>query len=202
MEIFGFNGFEVGEELIIPQKIKEKKVVGIGKEAFSNMMFKKAVLPERIRYIEEAAFQECENLASINFPDSLRRLGPMCFWKTRIQQVKIPLQCREIPLGCFEGCSHLRKVSLNDGLKKICDYAFKDTDLKSIIIPSSVEQVGMFAFENLDAEVIEISVLGEKTKFKEMNSDAVIYCLAGSEAQKQARLSGCTVKPLSEFKNL
>ena len=35
VEIQGFTGFDVGEELIIPQKIKEKTVVGIGEEAFA-----------------------------------------------------------------------------------------------------------------------------------------------------------------------
>ena len=109
VEIQGFNGFDVGEELIIPQKIKGKTVIGIGKEAFSKMIFKKAILPEKLQYIGNDAFFDCEQLAVINLPESLKELRFRCLAGTAIRQIKIPSKCVVIPSCCFDIRSISRK---------------------------------------------------------------------------------------------
>ena len=211
VEIEGFNGFEVGEELVIPQKIKGKTVVGIGKEAFAKMTFKKVILPESLRYIGDDAFYECEQLTVVNLPESLETLGDKCFFGTNIQQIGIPSKCKVIPYCCFEACEFLREVVLNNGLEIIGENAFWGAGLGSIIIPSSVKKIGRGAFEyrnfkSKNAKDIHIAILGKETEFKSMPfrvlNKVIIYCLAGSKVQNQARLNGIQVKPLSEFKNI
>lgn len=211
VEIQRFNGFEMGDELFVPQKINGEAVVGIGEMAFAKMAFKRAILPEGIRYISEDAFKDCKQLARVNLPDTLERLGIGCFSRTGIQQIKIPSSCREIPVACFETCKFLQTVTLNDGLKKIAADAFRESGLSSIIIPSSVKKIGRNAFNRYNVkckygEDINVAVLGKDTEFENIpigvKNTIIIYCLAGSKVQNQARLNNILVKPLSEFKNV
>lgn len=214
VEIQGFNGFDVGEELIIPQKIKGKAVVGIGEEAFAKMTFKKVILPESLRYIGDDAFYECEQLTVVNLPESLETLGDKCFLGTNIQQIKIPSKCNIVPYGCFRNCRLLHTVILNDGLKEIKMSAFQESGLERVSIPSSVKKIGIRAFDYIDFKSkkfqanksIHIAILGKTTEFDIMpfriSSEVVIYCLAGSKVQQQARLGNIPVKPLGEFKNV
>lgn len=205
VEIQGFNGFEVGEELIIPQKIKEKTVVGIGEEAFAKMTFRKAILPEKLQYIGNDAFFDCEQLSVVNLPESLKELRFRCLAGTAIRQIKIPSKCVVIPSCCFEDCKFLQTVILPEKLEEIEWDAFKMTDLRNIVIPSSVRKIGnnVFALERYKKE-INIAILGKDTEFEYgwVPERSVIYCLAGSKVQNQARLKGIQVKPLSEFKNV
>lgn len=209
VEIQGFNGFEVGEELIIPQKIKEKTVVGIGEEAFAKMTFRKAILPEKLQYIGNDAFFDCKQLSVINLPESLKELRFRCLAGTAIRQIKIPSKCVVIPSCCFEDCKFLQTVILPEKLEEIEWNAFENSGVESIIIPASVKKIERVAFDCYDhnnKRNIHIAVLGKCTEFESMPyrifGEVTIYCLAGSTVQNQARLKGIQVKPLSEFKNI
>lgn len=209
VEIQGFNGFDVGEELIIPQKIKGKTVIGIGKEAFSKMIFKKAILPEKLQYIGNDAFFDCEQLAVINLPESLKELRFRCLAGTAIRQIKIPSKCVVIPSCCFDNCKLLKTIILPEKLEEIEWNAFENSGVESIIIPASVKKIERDAFDCHDFNNkgnIHIAILCKCTEFESMPyrifGDVVIYCLAGSTVQNQARLKGIPVKPLSEFKNV
>ena len=208
VEIQGFNGFETGDELLLPQKINGKPVVGIGKEAFAKMTFKKVILPEEIHYIGINAFWECKQLAVANLPESLKELCFGCFSGTGLRQIKIPSKCKEIPEKCFKDCKQLQTVVLNDGLERIKREAFNDSGLCNIIIPDSMKKIEMAVFDYHDfrnAKDLNIAILGKDTEFELMpfrpSSCTTIYCLAGSKVQNQARLKGIPVKPLSAFKN-
>ena len=209
VEIQGFNGFEVGEELVIPQKIKGKTVVGIGKEAFSKMTFRKAILPEKLQYIGNDAFFDCEQLSAVNLPESLKELRFRCLAGTAIRQIKIPSKCVVIPSCCFDNCKLLKTIILPEKLEEIELSAFESSGVESIIIPASVKKIERNAFDCHDfnnKRNVHIAVLGKCTEFESMlyriYGDVIIYCLAGSQVQNQARLKGIPVKPLGEFKNV
>ena len=62
--------------LIFHNKLKEKKIIEIGKSAFScSEDLKKVHLPSTIERIEEDAFAHCANLEYINIPSSCTFLG-------------------------------------------------------------------------------------------------------------------------------
>ena len=209
VEIQGFTGFDVGEELIIPQKIKEKTVVGIGEEAFAKMTFRKAILPEKLQYIGNDAFFDCKQLSVVNLPESLKELRFRCLARTAIRQIKIPSKCVVIPSCCFEDCKFLQTVILPEKLEEIEWNAFENSGVESIIIPASVKKIERDAFgchDHNNKRNIHIAVLGKCTEFESMPyrifGEVTIYCLASSTIQNQARLNGIQVKPLSEFKNI
>ena len=227
VEIQGFNGFEVGEELVIPQKINEKLVIGIGQSAFENMTFNKAILPQGLLYIENRAFAGCKRLHTIMLPMKLHSIGESAFGNcveldeivipslvknigrcafsgSGIRKIAIPEGIKTIPNCCFSRCEKMENVILNEGLKNIEFDAFSSTAIKKYVLPSSVEKVEKDALKNTilssDRRVIHIAVLGKKTQIEDMPRDAIVYCNAGSEIQKIARVMGINVKPLSEFK--
>ena len=197
VEIEGFNGFEVGEELVIPQKIKGKTVVGIGKEAFKNMKFKKVIMPQNVINIGNSAFEQCKELTDVILPEMLSCLRDSCFASTGLTKIVMPTKLKKIGANCFGGCRDLKVVILNSELKEIGIGAFSLTNVSNIIIPESVESI----WDSFNWGT-SIAVLGMKTKFGMFGPSQVsIYCLAGSEIQKDARRNGVTVEPLSEFKS-
>lgn len=199
VEIEGFNGFEIGERLVIPTKIKGRVVVGIGENAFKNMDFREVVLPQYTKYIGKSAFDNCKSLEQIELPESLQILHPCCFIGANIKEIVFPENLKEIGFMGFYSCKQLKKVILNEKIESIGSNAFEYASLSKIVIPQSVKTIKGDVFPR----GIHMAVLGEQTKLDGFEyRNATIYCLAGSEAQKQARLSGCTVKPLSEFKNI
>ena len=132
-------------------------------------------------------------------PETLQILHPCCFIGTSIKEIVFPKNLKEIGFMSFYSCKQLKKVILNEKIESIGGNAFEPSSLSKIVIPQSVKIIEGDVFPR----GIHMAVLGEQTKLDRFEyRNATIYCLAGSEAQKQARLSGCTVKPLSDFKNL
>ncbi len=74
-EILGpIEGSDVGEDLIIPNKItKDGEIIGsvvaIGPDAFKNFAIKNLVLPTTLKFIYQGAFENCHNLENIKFMD-------------------------------------------------------------------------------------------------------------------------------------
>lgn len=203
VEIQGYNGFETGDELILPQNINEKPVVGIGKEAFKNMKFKEIIIPSSVKYIGYDAFKGCRCLKRINMPNGLENIAAGCFENTGLTEISIPLNVKYIDCGSFSGCDKLKKVILNEKLESIGERAFCGTNISQIVVPKGVQLIKTYAFSYIQTGRIDIAILGNKTKIEMKNYDKstwrTIFCLAGSEAQKEARQNNIAVRPLSEF---
>lgn len=222
VEVQAFDGFETEGEFIIPTKIRGRFVVRIGANAFKNMNFSKVILPQYVECIEENAFQNCCNLEDIVCPDSLQiigngafryckklrqvvlpeelqKLGEFSFAETAVQNIKIPKTIKKLSVGCFSNCSQLKKIYLEDGLEKIERFSLSDTRITKIVIPQSVQSIDNESFVWRERRTMSIAILGRGTQIEGIPYNATIYCVAGSEAQKIARLNGSAVKPLSEF---
>ena len=201
------------EELIIPNTIRGKIVVGIGVGAFSKKKMESVYLPETVRYIKGYAFRACTELKTVKLPEKLESLGRNTFGNCEnIRSIVIPETVAEIPSACFVNCKCLSNVILNNGLAKIGASAFANTAIDNIVIPNSVNWIGRWAFAtaptkrnndfkkrltninfvilNSDNIVIESSALGNNPS---------IYCQQQSYIWRLAKASGCTVKRLSEY---
>ena len=227
IEIQGYNGFDVGI-LIIPETIGDKPVISIEGNAFRHLELTEVVIPDSVKCIKTCAFasckklervrlphnlselydlvfMRCENLKSLDLPNSLRCVGIGCFSETGLEHMVIPKNLEVIPGACFSECRKLKKIILNENLKKIEGNAFSSSALGEIVIPKSVDEVDVSAFSNAGPHRMRLAFLGMTTKFiykkYELSQfEGIIYCLPGSEVQKQARQSGLEVRPLSEFK--
>lgn len=210
IEILGYKGFNMGDTLIIPTTISGKPVISIGKDAFVNGGMKEVVLPKGLKYIKDNAFKNCKHLNRVLLPSKLQEIGRSAFNQTGICEVIVPDSVNKIDSMCFWGCSNLKKAIWGNHCDKIDFGMFDMSGLEKMVIPENVKTIDQEAlgFSCIDRNKIEIAVLGMETEFWSVPNhsitsiprDAVVYCLAGSTAQRQAQLAGAEVHPLSEFK--
>jgi glycosyltransferase involved in cell wall biosynthesis len=88
---------------------------------------KSIVLPEYVKVIKKGMFYGCDELVSIEIPNTVL----------------------EIEAHAFQDCNNLRQVTIREGsrLGKIGDYAFAGcSSLKTLSLPSSVVWIGIGAF--------------------------------------------------------
>jgi hypothetical protein len=138
---------------------------------------------EQLREIGDGAFQNCANLADVDWPENLEAIGALAFARSGLQTAYLPDSVRtlgaeafggceqleyadipggveELPENLFKGCTNLYRVELNDGLRRIGGGVFVDCSaLESLEIPDGVESVGLIAF--YDSGLKALSVPGE-----------------------------------------
>ena len=108
--------------------------------AFANSGIEKIEInSNRIKKIDNWAFEECKNLKEFIFPSSSNKL-------TKIES------------GLFKSCTALENIKIPNYIVEIDSYAFSDCkNLKNIILPNKLVEIGHGAFENCIAlEKIEI----------------------------------------------
>jgi len=108
----------------------------------------KCIVPNGIKYIDEQAFEYCEELTEVILPDSIISIGEDAFRGcTSLTSIVIPNNVEVIYTGTFYGCENLISVSIPDSVTEIWGGAFEDcANLISIVIPDSVTGIGSFAF--------------------------------------------------------
>lgn len=123
-----FNVYSM-KELVIPEGVTK-----LEKEAASfNLSLKKLTLPDsletiapaafqtnfnleevhlgsRVKEIQYGAFYRCVSLRKINFPPTLKILGPLAFSACDFEEVILPEGLTNIGINCFFECEKLKKV--------------------------------------------------------------------------------------------
>ena len=156
-----------------------KNLKTIGTNAFHNYELDDSpnllVLPQSLTSIGARAFQNCANLESIDFPNSLETIGEGAFRFSGLRTVRLPnsvtslgreafFMCRDlvslylsnklavIPIRAFKSCRKLTTISIprDTGiLKEIKTSAFMDcSSLRTSSFGKSLEIIGNYAFEN------------------------------------------------------
>jgi hypothetical protein len=121
------------ESFIIPENAQS-----IGIFAFAESGVRQATLPKGVRFIGDAAFENCLALNSV-----------ICEFANS-SQVKFGIEV-------FSGCIRLNRIVLSEGLLTISSSMFRNcTDLANINLPSSVSTLGEGCFAS--SGLISISV--------------------------------------------
>jgi len=145
ISIAGYMGTNI-EELIIPETLDDKLVVGIEDKAFEGYDIKKFVLPDTITFIGNSAFLFCQ-VQEINFPESLEYIGDQAFNISPLKKVVLPDRLEIIGDGAFAGCSQLTEVQFGQYLRRIGNSAFAICwGLTEIKLPDGLEIIGDSAF--------------------------------------------------------
>lgn len=173
-----YRGLET--DVTVPETIKEIPITAVGNLAFSpdasglkepmrqaRRELRRVVLPKSVTFVALDAFDGCENLEEVIFPDDYHFGAITCVTLLKKGIARIPGRFfanenayREYPyeeVTVPEGVEQLGKyvfyngkmkhATLPEGLRIIKDYAFAFCDkLESINIPESVEQIGFAAF--------------------------------------------------------
>ena len=172
--IFGLTNFKTAT---IPETHKNKKVVSLRGNTFSNMPFLKSVsLPDTVTEIRGQAFKNCYKLTEVNIPKKLKYLGGGVFYNAKsIKKVELPDTLTYLGGESFYGAKSLEYVKLSNSLTEIRGDSFEYcTSLKSITIPDNVTRIGGHAFYG-DTSLSEVSI-SENSKLMEIGSSAFRQC--------------------------
>ncbi len=148
-------------EVTIPEDIRF-----IGAASFQeNKNLTKINLPEGIQSIGAAAFKLCENVTEFNIPSTTLKVCDEAFYRIRhVTKIAIPDSVIEIGNFAFYENNDVVEFTLGENIKKIGDNAFEYLHLITALdIPESVEYLGNNAF--LKCKEVATVTGGEGLKF-------------------------------------
>lgn len=100
----------------------------------------------RVTEIANSAFANCSNLAAIDIPDTVEKIGESAFFASGIESVVIPDTVTEIGSYAFANCENLAEVDLGNNVEVIGKQSFAYTAVKYIYFPRDVREIGAGAF--------------------------------------------------------
>ncbi|QEJ99974.1 leucine-rich repeat domain-containing protein [Treponema phagedenis] len=162
LTITGYDG-ELPKTLVIPEKIDEKPVVGISKDAFTEKTsIQKVIFPKSLKTIEtgtwnsnskkpEGAFSDCTNLTELDFSKctELTSIGRGAFSGcSGITALMLPKGLQTIGSGAFFGCSSITgTLTLPEGLQTIAGGAFYGcSGITALTLPEGLQTIWNGAF--------------------------------------------------------
>ena len=144
-------------------------------------------LPNSIEYIGRAAFYRCSSLVSINIPPKIKCISRSLFYKcTSIRNIEIPLGVTKIDKYAFCHCHSLIDIIIPSSVAIIEKSAFYGCRwLKSVFIPKSVKRIGYYAFS--DCQEVTIIRRG-RSSYKQYSSMSLIATDIGNKERIQKML--------------
>ena len=114
-------------EITLPEKVNERNIVGIAKDAFkAENTITSVTIPDTYTYISDYAFYDCDALKEVKLSADLETIGE----------------------GAFQNCDSLRDIKLPETLKEVSAFAFKDCKSIKTMDLSSIEKIQIGAFMN------------------------------------------------------
>ena len=77
---------------------------------FCETILEKVAIPPGMKRIGMAAFKGCEQLCSLELPDSLEEIGAWAFSETHLTEVSFPQELRKIDTAAFYLCLSLERL--------------------------------------------------------------------------------------------
>ncbi len=84
------------------------------------------IVPEGVKQIANAAFQDCSELQEISLPNSLEEIGDNAFMNSQIRSVTVPNGVRKIGKLAFSQNTQLTKVTLPGSIERLGERAFTE----------------------------------------------------------------------------
>ncbi|MBO7129596.1 MAG: leucine-rich repeat domain-containing protein [Prevotella sp.] len=107
-----------------------------------------STIPNSVKKIGQAAFQNCKRLRSVRIPNSVVSVGQNAFSGcSGMTSITIPNSVTSIGEAAFRWCSGLTSIIIPSSVTSIGEYVFYNcSGLTSVIIPNSVTFIGLCAF--------------------------------------------------------
>ena len=126
VEITGYYGSD--KNVKIPKKIRGKKVVSIGTDAFRETDIVSVEMPQTVISIGKDAFASCTELKSVRLSSALETIGDTAFSKCeKLTEIKLPSSLKKIGGAVFFMCKSLTDIDIDEG----ADFVVKDGILYS-----------------------------------------------------------------------
>jgi hypothetical protein len=110
-------------------------------------------------YVQDSAFDECENLKKIKLSDRTLSIGKHAFHNCRnLEEIDLGEKVIEIAMYAFNSCSKLKNIKLPETLKTLGKGAFYNCpSLTDLYIPSNLESIYTGCFDNCVFNTIKVS---------------------------------------------
>lgn len=178
----------------IPDTVHGKKIDQIWTSGFEGAAsLTDITIPASIGRLGTAAF-ESTGLTHVTIPDTVKQVDPAVFQNcTELVSVKLPAGLAEIDQYMFANCISLQYVDMPDSITKINIYAFHNcTSLTSLALPKGLTSLSVGCFDkciNLQHVVVPPSVISfPKDELGVYNpfeySPVTVYVKKGSTADK------------------
>lgn len=178
----------------IPSSVNRKEIDQVWTSGFEGAAsLTDITIPASIGRLGTAAF-EGTGLTHVTIPDTVRQVDPAVFQNcTKLVSVKLPAGLAEIDQYMFANCISLQHVDMPDSITKINIYAFHNcTSLTSLALPKNLSSLSVGCFDkciNLQHVVVPPSVIsfpkddvGVYNPFK--YSPVTVYVQRGSNADR------------------
>ncbi len=151
--------------------------------------FDSVIVNEGCSNISQNAFYECDNIVSVDLPDTIETIGDSAFYYcSSLKQITIPENVSELGFAVFYNCTSLQNVDFGDNEKitLIPQNAFAYcSNISKIDIPDSVTSIYDYAF----SYCINLSVIDSFENVTFIGSYAFQYC----EKLETIKLTDCTI---------
>ena len=129
-------------ELAFESECFSLPVTGIGEKLFYMFAYLKSVrLPSKLEFIGKAAFAGCSDLEKIDFPMTLRTIGPEAFVKSGIHKIFFPEKVETVGERAFFSCQSLEKAVFMGKNTIIGSSAFAKCALNEIHLPENLTEL-------------------------------------------------------------
>lgn len=144
--------------------------------------------------LEDYAFRDCEDLASISLPESIKSIGKDAFEGCNsLKSIDIPSSVTEIGDTAFRSCESLQSIHLPDGLLTIGEEAFQSCrSLTQITIPKYVQGIKSNTFSDClslthftllsSFKTFDFDILGDYTPIKRIDLPDTIVSLGSYDS--------------------
>lgn len=151
-------------------------IVEIGEECFKNNLdITHIKLPYGTTKINDWAFAGCNNLKSMEFPETLLIIGDSAFFECGFENIVLPQNITFIDDGAFAFCRSLSNITLPDNLYVVSDMLFLETKISELVIPNKVITIGSRIF-NDSGFTTDIRSIVIPPSVQYIAADAFIFC--------------------------
>ncbi len=167
-------------EVIIPESVKNYKVVSIADKAFGKPVYKKwnrVVLPDSIVKIGNRSFNFCPELKYVKLPNNLESMGNEAFRLcANLETLTIPDKVGSIGEESFFGCVSLKNINIPTNLTALEKGLFKHcVSLKGINIHKNISKISPDIFDECGAnlELKNTTIDDDNTEYKKQDNSII-----------------------------
>ncbi len=120
----------------------------MGDHCFYQSAIRSCYIPPLLKTLQESTFQGCTYLSKVEFNvGRLQNIDNLCFDSCEdLKTINIPDTVTSLGSSCFSGCNQLTSVHLPSTIKVLKPKTFKYCPIKIINIPTTIEEIGLECF--------------------------------------------------------
>ena len=152
-----------------------------------------------VNRIKGGAFYDCENVTSINMPNTISFIGESAFWGcTQLTKLEFPDSIKSLEIAVCYNCESLQSVELPSGIEIIGRSAFYGCkSLEGFVVPDSVKEIDRMAFKNC----YSLKKIQWGKSVEKVGSDLFTGCHSLSEVHIKDLSTWCKTEFASELAN-